>query len=320
MGLSTSRRCLFPRTGLLAVNTLGLTLAASTARALSITGDAPPSDSNFGLHAFVIVALIALVFPTLGVAMLAMTVQALTWWAGDVLRPGQIGFGMFEPLEQRLIFIEVWTVQLLAALILPFLAGALLRAGWTRARAASLGAALALGGFAAVGGWRLGETHIIVVVAGLLAATAISTWLASGARTRREPPYSPGEPVEDFLCRHSLSTGLPLVFYAWSYGFSGVLSPLRERLQQKGSSFANLAREIGVKRGALTNARRLTIGVLLLWCEFWGSLLLWGFGITGTLLSLVITLSSLGLVSAFILESLVALAACRKTAVTGRIR
>lgn len=396
---------------------LGLTLSASAAWALSITGDSPPPSSNLNLQLLIIAATVALIWPTLGVAMLAAAAECLVWWAASVLRPETVDLGMLEPLGRDLIF-KACTVQLLAALISPFLSGALLRAGWTRARAASLCAALSLGGFAAAGGWRLGGAAIVVVAAGLCAAAAVSACLASGKRTPQRPPRPdlsraglftrledgafafaplgilgqrclvpaerkaelearckaiqrwslallvvfqapwliglftfgtaaafvlfllgaaatvpvcrrsvassgrltdgleplpwPDETLSDFMRWATLSTGMPLTFLAWCYAFSGMLSPARERLKQEGLSFSGLARDIGVRRGAVANLRRLAIGALLLWPMFWGGMMLWAFGIIGTAACLIVNSAALAFPIGVILESLLGLDACRR--------
>lgn len=385
-------------------------LFASTAWGLSLSGEPSEPASPFNLHLAIIATLLVLLFPTLGVSTLALTAQGLAWWAGFVLRPDQIGFRMFSSLDLRFILAKVCAVQVLAALIAPFLAAMLLRAGWTRARAAALCAALSLGAFFAVGGWRLERPLIAAASAGLATAAFISAFLLSGKRAKQGPqrPTIPTEPftrladgtevcalmgifgdrfvvpperadelkarlkaihrlswvymlvahapwllcllsprtaplafvllplafvvgilvtrsifarfglltaglaplpwpngiVRDFLVWCTLSMGIPLTFIAWCYASSGLLVPTRERLKQEGRSLVDLVREVGALRGTVGNARRLAIGVLLLWPMFWGLLLImWAGGIAGTLVCLVAAPVALGFPIGIILES-----------------
>lgn len=388
-------------------------LFASTAWGLSLSGESPEPESAFTLHAAVMATLLVLLFPTLGVSLLALTAQGLAWWAGFVLRPDQIGFRMLSSLEVRFILAKVCAVQVLAALLAPFIATMLLRAGWTRARAAALCAALSLGAFFAVGGWRLEGPLIAAASTGLAAAAFLSAFLVSGKRATPGPqrPTIPTEPftrladgtevfaplgilgerfmlpseradelkarlkaihrrswvymlvahapwllcllssrtaplafvllplafivgilmtrsifsriglltagltplpwptaiVRDFLVWCTLSTGMPLTFIVFCYACSGLLAPTRERLKQEGRSLVDLVREVGALRGTVGNARRLAIGVLWLWPMFWGVLMIWAFGIAGTLVCLVGAPVALVLPIGLILESAIPL-------------
>jgi len=179
---------------------LGPLFWVSAARALTITGDGEPSasDSSLELNLLLMAALAVLIFPSLGVVLLAAAVQFLVWWSvyGDGLN--EFAREAIRADPAYLPFVKAWAVQLAAAIILPYLAGALLRFGWTRSRAAALGAALALAGLAAAGGRGLDRRAFGAGAAGLLAAAAVSAFLARGSRPG---PARPVVPVEAFA-RH----------------------------------------------------------------------------------------------------------------------